>query len=307
MGLVVLVAAVAAVMRPASRGVAASAIQMSTGIRGVLPQSKDVPKLERSQVARTIATSALRGVLSSVTGDGPVASPVNFVVNPAGEPIFALGQQMVESRQLSEAKTALVVTPDLLAANEDVTTLPSVTLGGALIPLPEHEFADSHVHFLNVHPVARDCIKTGDINFWKMAVQSCFLSDGDGAGAWLSVDEYMTATVDSLANCAKGIVASVNQVQCRELQTFCELHFGGELGACRLASVDELGFDVSIASPVMSGNTERRRVAFAKPLKTEQEARSFFVKAFFQADELHAAVGEMALDSGDAEAAAQAA
>lgn len=64
-----------------------------------------------------------------------------------------------------------------------------------------------------------------------------------------------------------------------------------------MVALDELGFELEVALAGGAGGAgelgaaERRRVGFSEPRKTEQEARSLFVKTFFQAWEPPAKAG----------------
>ncbi|KAG8466230.1 hypothetical protein KFE25_001986 [Diacronema lutheri] len=260
--------------------VLASATSSATRFTDLLSASQAAPRLTAVQRARTIGAGALNGVLSTLQEGGlPFAAPVDFVLNQRGEPVFLL-----KDGSILHANIAATPLSSLLIV--DGTSGQAVSLAGEVGPLPEQEFAQSHVDFLNVHPVARECIAPGGLSFFKLAVQKCYLHAPDG-GVWLPVAEYASATIDALAPFAHHIISSVNGPRRAELCRFCEAYFGRSVASAELVGIDELGFDVALALGAAGegkgGSLERRRVGFSGPRKTEQEARSLFVKTFFQA------------------------
>ncbi|KAJ1639692.1 hypothetical protein T492DRAFT_935351 [Pavlovales sp. CCMP2436] len=286
-------------VRSPARGsrVAASASASATRFTNLLPLTTAAPELTAVQRARTIGASAESGVLSTLHEQAsfPFSAAVNFVLNERGEPVF-----MLKAGSVTQANAAIAPSASLLVVDTSVGKM--LTLQGAVVTLPEHEFAESHVNFLNVHPVARECMATGGLAFYKMTVQKCYMQSVETTaadGAWLPVDAYSAATIDALAPFSKAIVESVNGPKRADLRKFCETYFGSPLSHAELVGLDELGFDVEVAAALPASankrsgrdveggqakaRRERRRVGFDGPRRTEQEARSLFVKAFFQA------------------------
>jgi putative heme iron utilization protein len=260
--------------------ISAAATSSATRFTNLLPATAEPPTLTAVQRARTIGAGEMRGVMATLVDQVPFAAPVDYVLNERGEPVF-----MLKKGTLTQSNAAASPSASLLVINEGIQQ--GVTLLGSIAPLPEQEFAQSHVDFLNVHPVARDCIASNGLAFYKMSVDKCYLQrvgTTAGEGSWLPMDEYASATIDALAPFAAAIIASVNGAKRADLRRFCTAYFGQPLSKCEMVGLDELGFDVDISPPKgEGGNKVRRRVGFSEPRRTEQEARSLFVKTFFQA------------------------
>lgn len=273
---------------PTSR-IVASATSSATRFTNLLPATTPAPRLTAVQRARTIGSGALSGVLSTLqVGSAlPFAAPVDYVLNERGDPVF-----MLKAGSVPQINAAASPLSSLLVV--DASSGQALTLLGEVGPLPEQEFAQSHVDFLNVHPVARECIAPDGLSFFKLEVKQCYLhappaafapsnsKSADAEGTWLAVSDYASATIDALAPYARHIIDSVNGPRRSELHRFCEAYYSQAVNSAQLISLDELGFDLEVT--VGGGAaTERRRVGFSEPRKTEQEARSLFVKTFFQA------------------------
>lgn len=257
----------------------ASATMACARFTNLMPVSAEAPALTAVQCARTISAGQPSGVMSTLRGGVPFATPVDFVLNERGEPIFMLkaGSATHANSLASSAGSLLVV---------DSATAQSVTLLGSIGPLPEQEFAQSHVDFLNVHPVARECLATGGLGFYKMTVDKCYIAPvGTTAadGVWLSIDEYARASIDAIAPFAAAIMASVNGPKRADLRRFCEAFWGAPLAKCEMVGLDQLGFDVEVVAAAEGSKAARQRIGFSEPRVTEQEVRSLFVKTFFQA------------------------
>lgn len=250
----------------------------------VLPPNEPAGRLSAEQRARTLGASTERGVISTLADGAPFSAPVDFVLNEQGEPVFILKEGSPTHANIVANSAASLLLLDEASAQ-------SLTLIGSVGPLPEQEFAQSHVDFLNVHPIARECIAAGGLSFFKLAVSRCFLQgvSEETTGDWLPTEAYGEATIDALAPFAPSILESMNGAKRADLGRFLSAYYGEELSDCRLVAIDELGFDITVrpAAPADGKpgkrDEERRRIGFTTPQKTEQEARSLFVKTFFQA------------------------
>jgi hypothetical protein len=257
----------------------ASATTACARFTNLLPASAAAPALTTVQRARTIGAGQPSGVMSTLQGGLPFAAPVDYVLNERGEPVFMLkAGSTTHANSLASAAGSLLVVDSLTAQ--------SVTLIGSICPLPEQEFAQSHVDFLNLHPVARECLATGGLGFYKMTVDKCYIAPvGTTApdGVWLPIEEYARASIDAIAPFAVAIMASVNGPKRADLRRFCDAFWGAPFAKCEMVGLDQLGFDVEVVAAAEGSTAVRRRIGFSEPRVTEQEVRSLFVKTFFQA------------------------
>jgi putative heme iron utilization protein len=242
--------------------------------------SSELPeKSEIAADARTLARRAFKGSLATLEGPSgaPYASLITVATDASGAPIFLISTLARHTRNLTEDPRASI----LIDGSGDLAD----PLQGARVSIQgrSEKVSDEAVkrRFLARHPEAAFYADFPDFAFWRLVVEGAHYIGGFGRIFDLELSDLLVslAGAEALTEAEPDIVAHMNEDHADGIELYALAFTGGDPGPWRMTGIDPEGCDIALG-------TDGRRILFAKPVKTPQEARAELVRLANEAREI---------------------
>ena len=241
-----------------------------------------VPEPSYAERARTLAWLGRIGSLSTLSRKQPgwpFGSVMPYALDPRGRPIVLVSTMAMHTQNLvGDARASLLVTQP--AAEGDALGASRVTLLGKAAPVPEPEQAQVRELYLVSYENARYWVNFDDFAFYRMEIVDVYFVGGFGVMGWVAAEDYIRAEVDPLAEAASSILEHMNRDHAGALVLLARAFGGVEADEAAMTAVDRLGFHVRVRA---GDRTRGARVAFAREVRSAQEARTVLVEMARQA------------------------
>mmetsp|Transcript_1904 Transcript_1904/g.5578 ORF Transcript_1904/g.5578 Transcript_1904/m.5578 type:complete len:257 (-) Transcript_1904:178-948(-) len=198
----------------------------------------------------------------------PLGSVVGFAVDGKGRPFFSFSDMSAHTQNLKkDARAALTVTEEAFkgAADARVTIVGDISLVS-----DEEESEHLRARYRESHPGAF-WAAFGDFSVYRMgALREVSFVGGFARAGGVTVDEYMEASPDPLADFAKPVMRHMNEDHTAALKSYVRYLVGVEddIDEIEMKRLDKLGFDVRVT---VGNGTGVLRIPFASPV-TERKA-----------------------------------
>jgi heme iron utilization protein len=243
------------------------------------PAASDVPEPSLSERARTLASLARIGSLSTHSRKFPgfpFGSMMPYAVDDLGRPIFFISSMAMHTQNLQQdARASLLITqPDI---SGDPLGAARLTLLGNVFETPAVEVRDL---YLSRHENAKYWQDYTDFAYYRLEIAGVYFIGGFGVMGWIPAEDYGSAMPDPLAEAAPGIIQHMNADHADALVLIAH-RFGGEAAdQAVMTAVDRMGFHLKLKS---GDRMHGRRIAFLREVQNTADARAVLVEMVRQA------------------------
>jgi len=236
-----------------------------------MPSAEDI-----AAAARALVRRAFRGSMATMdaTNGYPYASLVTVATDTSGAPTLLISNLARHTANLANDPRASIMV-DETGALADPLQGARVTVHGKVERTREGAVRR---RFLARHPEASFYADFPDFGFFRLAVEGAHYIGGFGRIFDLAPSELLISTDEaaSLLEDEQGIVEHMNEDHADAVELYATALADGEPGAWRMTGIDPEGCDI-----VCDGTA--RRIVFAEPVTTPQEARKELVRLVAEA------------------------
>ena len=236
-----------------------------------MPSAEDI-----AAAARALVRRAFKGSMATMdaTNGYPYASLVTVATDTSGAPTLLISNLARHTANLANDPRASIMV-DETGALADPLQGARVTVHGKVERTREGAVRR---RFLARHPEASFYADFPDFGFFRLAVEGAHYIGGFGRIFDLAPSELLIPTDEaaSLLEGEPGIVEHMNEDHADAVELYATARADGEPGAWRMTGVDPEGCDI-----VCDGTA--RRIVFAEPVTTPQEARKELVRLVAEA------------------------
>jgi len=236
-----------------------------------MPSAEDI-----AAAARALVRRAFKGSMATMdaTNGYPYASLVTLATDTSGAPTLLISNLARHTANLANDPRASIMV-DETGALADPLQGARVTVHGKVERTREGAVRR---RFLARHPEASFYADFPDFGFFRLAVEGAHYIGGFGRIFDLAPSELLIPTDEaaSLLEGEPGIVEHMNEDHADAVELYATALADGEPGAWRMTGIDPEGCDI-----VCDGTA--RRIVFAEPVTTPQEARKELVRLVAEA------------------------
>ncbi|HMK41899.1 MAG TPA: DUF2470 domain-containing protein [Methyloceanibacter sp.] len=236
-----------------------------------MPSAEDI-----AAAARALVRRAFKGSMATMdaTNGYPYASLVTVATDTSGAPTLLISNLARHTANLANDPRASIMV-DETGALADPLQGARVTVHGKVERTREGAVRR---RFLARHPEASFYADFPDFGFFRLAVEGAHYIGGFGRIFDLAPSELLISTDEaaSLLEDEQGIVEHMNEDHADAVELYATALADGEPGAWRMTGIDPEGCDI-----VCDGTA--RRIVFAEPVTTPQEARKELVRLVAEA------------------------
>lgn len=226
--------------------------------------------------ARALVRRALKGSMATIDAKNgyPYASLVTLATDASGAPILLISNLARHTANLANDPRASIMV-DETGAHADPLQGARVTVHGKVERTKEGAVRR---RFLARHPEAFFYADFPDFGFFRLAVEGAHYIGGFGRIFDLAPSDLLIPTEEAarLLEGEPGIVEHMNEDHADAVELYATALADGEPGAWRMTGIDPEGCDI-----VCDGTA--RRIVFAEPVTTPQEARKELVRLVAEA------------------------
>ena len=231
-----------------------------------MPSREDI-----AGAARALVRRAFKGSMATIDAKNgyPYASLVTLATDASGAPTLLISNLARHTANLAEDPRASIMV-DETGTLADPLQGARVTLYGRVERTKEGAVRR---RFLARHPEASFYADFPDLGFFRLAVEGAHYIGGFGRIFDLAPSELLIPTDEaaSLLEGESGIVEHMNEDHADAVELYATALAEGEPGAWRMTGIDPEGCDIMC-------NGTARRIVFAEPVTTPQEARKELVR-----------------------------
>ncbi len=231
-----------------------------------MPSREDI-----AGAARALVRRAFKGSMATIDAKKgyPYASLVTLATDASGAPTLLISNLARHTANLANEPRASIMV-DETGALADPLQGARVTVHGKLERTKEGAVRR---RFLARHPEASFYADFPDFGFFRLAVEGAHYIGGFGRIFDLAPSELLIPTDEAarLLEGESGIVEHMNEDHADAVELYATALGDGEPGAWRMTGIDPEGCDVMC-------NGTARRIVFAEPVTTPQEARKELVR-----------------------------
>ena len=255
---------------------------------GPASNQPSIPEPTYAERAKTLIHLGRLGTLSTVslkqTGT-PFGSVTPYGLDDRGQPLFLVSTMAMHTQNLAaDPRASLLVTE--ASTPDDALGAGRVTLLGEARKVDEKketEHADVRRRYLAAYPNAQYWVDFDDFSFYRLEVNDIYFVGGFGVMGWVTVEDYLAAEPDPLADDRQGIIDHMNADHADSLVGLAR-HFGTEetkdAEEARMTAVDRLGFHVRLKT---GDRFHGARIAFLREARTPDACRKVLVEMVRQA------------------------
>ena len=236
-----------------------------------MPSAEDI-----AAAARTLVRRAFKGSMATIDAKKgyPYASLVTLATDASGAPTLLISNLARHTANLANDPRASIMV-DETGALADPLQGARVTVHGKVERTREGAVRR---RFLARHPEASFYADFPDFGFFRLAVEGAHYIGGFGRIFDLAPSELLIPTDEaaSLLEGEPGIVEHMNEDHADAVGLYATALADGEPGAWRMTGIDPEGCDIVC-------NGAARRIVFAEPVTTPQEARKELVRLVAEA------------------------
>ena len=229
------------------------------------------PREDIAGAARALIRRAFKGSMATIDAKKgyPYASLVTLATDASGAPTLLISNLARHTANLAKDPRASIMV-DETGTLADPLQGARVTVHGKLERTKEEAVRR---RFLARHPEASFYADFPDFGFFRLAVEGAHYIGGFGRIFDLAPSELLIPTDEaaSLLEGEPGIVEHMNEDHADAVELYATALGDGEPGAWRMTGIDPEGCDVMC-------NGTARRIVFAEPVTTPQEARKELVR-----------------------------
>jgi len=235
-----------------------------------------VPEPTLAERARTLVHLERLGTLSTHSRKQPgfpFGSVMPYAGDDSGRPVFLISNMAMHTQNLrADARASLLVAQE---SGGDPLGAARITLVGEVAPVPAPETEGVRELYLGRHRNARSWVEFTDFAFYRMQLADVYFIGGFGVMGWVSVDDYLRARPDPLAESSAGILQHMNADHAEALVLLA--HAAGESGveSAEMTAIDRLGFQLRLRS---GDRVHGIRIAFPREVRNSQEVRNVLVE-----------------------------
>jgi putative heme iron utilization protein len=235
-------------------------------------KSQDMPSREEiAGAARALVRRAFKGSMATidVRNGYPYASLVTLATDASGAPTLLISNLARHTANLANDPRASIMV-DETGALADPLQGARVTVHGKLERTKQGAVRR---RFLARHPEASFYADFPDFGFFRLAVEGAHYIGGFGRIFDLAPSELLIRT-DEATSLLEGepvIVEHMNEDHADAVELYATALGDGESGAWRMTGIDPEGCDIMCKGTA-------RRIVFAEPVTTPQEARKELVR-----------------------------
>lgn len=222
-----------------------------------------------AELARTLAATATRATLCTLTADGyPYGSSVSYAAD-GGSPILLISEMAEHTvNARGDDRASLLIAADTPPGADPLSTA-RMTLVGRLRVLDDP--GSCRDTYLATHPYARYYADFTDFHFWRLEVEQCRYVGGFGHMSWVTGERYGEAAIDPIAPVAEGVIAHMNQDHAEANLTYARALAGlDDATSATMVGIDRHGITLDVTTP---GGPRLARLAFPAPLTSADDAR----------------------------------
>lgn len=245
--------------------------------------------LSTTERARTVAASCASGTLCTTDKDTsmPFGSHVDYVLDANGWPVFLLSDQSVHTQNINDnPKVSLFAQmPYDKRHGETSAAMSRVTISGTIVPVEDKdELFTLRTDYTVTHAYSMRLVESPKFFFMKLQPDRIYYVGGYGVNsAFVSVDEYQTASPDILALEARDLVTKINNEQKEDLRLVCNQFIGiTDIDDIVVTTIDRLGMTVRVTH-ANGERTDEFRCGFVVKVFSLEDAKSEIVKIFQEA------------------------
>jgi len=231
-----------------------------------MPSREDI-----TGAARALVRRAFKGSMATIDAKNgyPYVSLVTLATDTSGAPILLISNLARHTANLANEPRASIMV-DETGALADPLQGARVTLYGRIERTKEEAVRR---RFLARHPEASFYADFPDFGFFRLGVEGAHYIGGFGRIFDLAPSELLIPTDEaaSLLEGEPGIVEHMNEDHADAVELYATALGDGEPGAWRMTGIDPEGCDIMC-------NGTARRIVFAEPVTTPQEARKELVR-----------------------------
>ena len=231
-----------------------------------MPSREDI-----TGAARALVRRAFKGSMATIDAKNgyPYASLVTLATDTSGAPTLLISNLARHTANLANEPRASIMV-DETGALADPLQGARVTLYGRIERTKEEAVRR---RFLARHPEASFYADFPDFGFFRLGVEGAHYIGGFGRIFDLAPSELLIPTDEaaSLLEGEPGIVEHMNEDHADAVELYATALGDGEPGAWRMTGIDPEGCDIMC-------NGTARRIVFAEPVTTPQEARKELVR-----------------------------
>jgi putative heme iron utilization protein len=228
-----------------ARSVSDSASDAEDDLARLAEYQATVPKLSLAERARTLASTASFGVLSTLAKDTayPSGSVTEFASDDRGSLCFALSSLAAHKQDLlADAKCSVTIMQPDFQGMQDAR----VTISGRAVQVPDEEADQVRSAYLKKHPNSF-WVDFGDFDWFRLDASSIVkvrMVGGFGAAGSVSPDAYRNSSPDPVAAFSAPVCGHMNRDHAESTAAMVKHYAGIEVDSAQMVSLDQHGINV---------------------------------------------------------------
>lgn len=236
-----------------------------------------VPEPSFAEHARTLLHLGKTGTLATLSRrhpGHPFASVMPYALDAQGRPLLLISAMAMHTHNLlADPRASLLVTQP--GGTGDPLAAGRVTVMGQACQFPASEAAEARAAYLERHEAAKFWVDFEDFAFWRLDPLDVYFVGGFAAMDWVSVETYLTAAPDPLAEAAVGILEHMNADHADALVAYARAFAGEPADEATMTAVDRLGFTLRVRA---GARLHGVRIAFSREVRTPGDARVVLIE-----------------------------
>ncbi len=248
----------------------------------------EVPEPTYAERAKTLVHLGQLGTLSTISlkqAGTPFGSVTPYGLDERGQPLFLISSMAMHTQNLEADSRASLLVAEASTPDEALGAGRVTLLGEARKIEKENDtkLAEVRRRYLAAYPNAQYWVDFDDFSFYRLEVNDLYFVGGFGVMGWVTVENYLAAEVDPLADDRQGIIDHMNADHAEALVQLAR-HYGTEETkeaeeAC-MTAVDRIGFHLRLKT---GDRLYGIRIAFLREARTPEECRKVLVEMVQQA------------------------
>jgi len=239
----------------------------------------DVPQLPEPTFAERVRTLVFLNTIATLSTVSrkvlgyPFGSLMPYAIDATGRPIFLISSMAMHTQNLqADARTSLFVGQ---AGDGDPLGTARATLVGDVLPIPDDEVSEARAIYLSRYENSRSWVDFKDFGFYRLQPLDIYYVGGFGVMGWVSVEDYLSAKVDPLAEATPRILGHMNSDHVPAMILLARVHAGLTATEATMTAVDRFGFHLRLKTEEGMKGT---RINFLREVQSADETRKVLVE-----------------------------